>query len=90
MSEITHVSAHQVWDSRGRPTIEVEVTLASGAIGRSIAPSGASTGSREALERWHARLDECGFAVAHGLNLAAAASSPKPQDAEPAGAAALS
>ena len=45
---------------------------------------------REALERWHARLDECGFSVAHGLNLAAAASSPKPQDAEPAGAAALS
>lgn len=45
---------------------------------------------REALERWHARLDECGFAVAHGLNLAAAASSPNHQDAGPAGAAALS
>lgn len=51
MSEITRVSAHQVWDSRGRPTIEVEVELASGALGRSIAPSGASTGSREALDR---------------------------------------
>lgn len=39
---------------------------------------------REALERWHARLDECGFTLATGLNPAAAASSPNPQDAEPA------
>ena len=51
MSEITRLHARQVWDSRGRPTIEVEVTLASGATGRAIAPSGASTGSREALDR---------------------------------------
>jgi enolase len=40
-----------VWDSRGRPTVEVEVTLASGASGRAIAPSGASTGRREALDK---------------------------------------
>ena len=47
---IRAVKGRQVWDSRGRPTIEVEVTLASGAIGRAIAPSGASTGKREALD----------------------------------------
>lgn len=51
MSEIVQVQGRQVWDSRGRPTIEVEVHLASGATGRAIAPSGASTGSREALDR---------------------------------------
>ncbi len=51
MTEIVSTKARQVWDSRGRPTIEVEVHLASGAAGRAIAPSGASTGSREALDR---------------------------------------
>lgn len=51
MTEIVSTKARQVWDSRGRPTIEVEVHLASGANGRAIAPSGASTGSREALDR---------------------------------------
>lgn len=51
MTEIVSTKARQVWDSRGRPTIEVEVHLASGAMGRAIAPSGASTGSREALDR---------------------------------------
>lgn len=51
MPNISSVHGRQVWDSRGRPTVEVEVRLESGAIGRSIAPSGASTGSREALDR---------------------------------------
>jgi len=51
MSGIKTLLGRQVWDSRGRPTVEVEVTLASGARGRAIAPSGASTGSREALDR---------------------------------------
>lgn len=51
MSAIREFVGRQVWDSRGRPTVEVEVRLASGAVGRSIAPSGASTGSREALDR---------------------------------------
>ena len=51
MSEaIAHISARRVWDSRGRPTIEVEVRLASGATGRAIAPAGASRGSREAID----------------------------------------
>jgi len=47
---ITAVKARQVWDSRGRPTIEAEVHLSGGARGRAIAPSGASTGRREALD----------------------------------------
>ena len=47
---ITRLKARQVWDSRGRPTVEAEVALEGGASGRAIAPSGASTGRREALD----------------------------------------
>lgn len=47
---IRSVSARRVWDSRGLPTVEAEVTTESGARGRGIAPSGASTGRREAIE----------------------------------------
>jgi len=47
---ITRVHGRRVWDSRGRPTVEAEVTLAGGAIGRAIAPAGASRGSREAVD----------------------------------------
>jgi enolase len=50
MSEITQVHARQVLDSRGNPTVEVEVRLASAASGRAIVPSGASTGEFEAVE----------------------------------------
>ncbi|MEF9968077.1 MAG: phosphopyruvate hydratase, partial [Longicatena sp.] len=50
MSLITNVHALEVLDSRGNPTIEVEVETASGFKGRAIVPSGASTGEREALE----------------------------------------
>ena len=50
MSEIVSVTALEVLDSRGNPTVEAEVVLASGARGLACAPSGASTGSREALE----------------------------------------
>lgn len=49
-TEIIDVYAREVLDSRGNPTVEVEVTLGCGAIGRAIVPSGASTGEREALE----------------------------------------
>ena len=42
--------ARRVWDSRGRPTVEAEVTLAGGARGRAIAPAGASRGAREAAD----------------------------------------
>src|SRR5512134_4028614 len=50
MSAIVDVHARQILDSRGNPTVEVEVTLESGAKGRAAVPSGASTGTREALE----------------------------------------
>jgi enolase len=50
MSPITRVHARQVLDSRGNPTVEVEVALESGAAGRAAVPSGASTGVHEALE----------------------------------------
>src|SRR4029079_11625395 len=50
MSSIEHILAREVLDSRGNPTVEVEVFLASGAKGRAIVPSGASTGMFEAVE----------------------------------------
>lgn len=50
MSEIIDVYAREVLDSRGNPTVEADVVLESGAMGRAIVPSGASTGEREALE----------------------------------------
>ena len=50
MSEIANIHAREILDSRGNPTIEAEVTSELGAIGRAAVPSGASTGSREALE----------------------------------------
>ncbi len=48
--KITKVHGREILDSRGNPTVEVDVTLASGAVGRAAVPSGASTGEREALE----------------------------------------
>jgi enolase len=50
MSKIKSVYAREVIDSRGNPTVEVEVTTESGSFGRAIVPSGASTGEREAME----------------------------------------
>ncbi len=50
MSEIRTVHAREILDSRGNPTVEVEVWLDSGAFGRAMVPSGASTGAREAVE----------------------------------------
>ena len=50
MSAIELVYAREVLDSRGNPTVEVEVVLESGALGRAIVPSGASTGAFEAVE----------------------------------------
>lgn len=47
---ISALRGRRVWDSRGRPTVEAEVELACGAVGRGIAPAGASTGSGEALD----------------------------------------
>ncbi len=50
MGFVREVKAREILDSRGNPTVEVEVTLDSGIVGRAAVPSGASTGSREALE----------------------------------------
>src|SRR5437763_11443678 len=50
MSTIEQVRARQILDSRGNPTVEVDVRLSSGPLGRAAVPSGASTGTREALE----------------------------------------
>jgi len=50
MTAIAHVHARQLLDSRGNPTLEVDVRLASGAFGRAAVPSGASTGEHEAVE----------------------------------------
>ena len=50
MSTIEHVKAREILDSRGNPTVEVEVTLSEGTMGRAAVPSGASTGTHEALE----------------------------------------
>jgi enolase len=49
-TRIVGVHARRVWDSRGRPTVEAELRLQGGAVGRAIAPAGASTGSGEAIE----------------------------------------
>src|SRR5690349_3784022 len=50
MTKITHIHAREILDSRGNPTLEAEVTLADGSAGRAAVPSGASTGSKEAVE----------------------------------------
>ena len=50
MTQITQIHAREILDSRGNPTLEAEVTLADGSFGRAAVPSGASTGSREAVE----------------------------------------
>ena len=51
MSSIIDIQAREILDSRGNPTIEVDVTLEDGTMGRAAVPSGASTGAHEAVER---------------------------------------
>ena len=50
MSKIVDIKAREVLDSRGNPTVEADVILASGVVGSAMVPSGASTGEREAIE----------------------------------------
>ena len=50
MSDFDFIHARQILDSRGMPTLEVDVTLADGSFGRAAVPSGASTGAHEAVE----------------------------------------
>ena len=65
MSTIEAVHARQILDSRGNPTVEVDLRLVSGVRGRAAVPSGASTGTREALELRDGGLD----GLADGLRL---------------------
>jgi enolase len=50
MSRIVDIRGREIIDSRGNPTVEADVVLESGVVGRAAVPSGASTGSREAVE----------------------------------------
>ncbi len=69
MSEpvIQSVHGRRIWDSRGRPTIEAEVRLSDGAVGRGIAPAGASRGSREAVDKRDGGARFGGFDVRNAL-----------------------
>ena len=51
MSKIKSITARQIFDSRGNPTVEVDVITENGSFGRAAVPSGASTGEHEAVER---------------------------------------
>jgi enolase len=64
---ITSVHGRRVWDSRGRPTVEVEIATASGATGRAIAPAGASRGSNEAIDLRDGDLAFGGLGVARAV-----------------------
>jgi enolase len=64
---IQTLSGRRVWDSRGRPTIEAEVALSDGAVGRAIAPAGASRGSREAVDKRDGGARLGGFDVQDAL-----------------------
>lgn len=77
MSQITDVYAREILDSRGNPTLEVEVFLDSGAMGRAAVPSGASTGEREALE-----LRDCDKARYQGKGVLKAVANVNDQIAE--------
>ncbi|MFP4245442.1 MAG: phosphopyruvate hydratase [Ectothiorhodospira sp.] len=63
MTDIVDIQAREVLDSRGNPTVEADVQLVSGATGRAAVPSGASTGSREALELRDGGARYCGKGV---------------------------
>jgi enolase len=66
-TRIAHVHGRRIWDSRGRPTVEAEVRLEGGAIGRAIAPAGASTGSGEAVDLRDGGKRVGGYGVARAV-----------------------
>jgi enolase len=67
MTQITNVHARQIFDSRGNPTVEVDLELKSGAVGRAAVPSGASTGEHEAVELRDGGTAYGGKAVLHAV-----------------------
>ncbi|MBM3572038.1 MAG: phosphopyruvate hydratase, partial [Alphaproteobacteria bacterium] len=66
-SSIVQVLGRRIWDSRGRPTVEAEIHLASGAIGRAMAPAGASTGTGEAVDLRDGGARHGGLDVRHAV-----------------------
>ncbi len=66
-TRIQHTRARRIWDSRGRPTVEVEVELEGGATGRGMAPAGASRGSREAIDLRDGGNALGGYGVGHAV-----------------------
>ncbi len=73
---IQSLVARRIWDSRGRPTVEAEIRLSDGAIGRGIAPAGASRGSREAIDKRDGGQRFGGFDVQDALRGIAAEIAP--------------
>jgi len=67
-TNITRIAGRRVWDSRGRPTVEAEITLAGGATGRAIAPAGASRGMLEAIDLRDGGEDLGGLGVETALD----------------------
>ncbi len=67
-TRISSVRGRRVWDSRGRPTVEVDVTLKGGAFGRAIAPAGASMGSGEAVDLRDGGAKLGGYDVGRAVN----------------------
>ena len=67
-TKIKNIKGRRVWDSRGRPTIEAEIGLEGGGIGRAIAPAGASTGSGEAVDKRDGGDHLGGYDVMHGVS----------------------
>ena len=67
-TNITRIAGRRVWDSRGRPTVEAEITLAGGATGRAIAPAGASRGMHEAIDLRDGGEDLGGLGVETALD----------------------
>ena len=68
LTNIDRVTARRVWDSRGRPTVEADVILQNGNIGRAIAPAGASTGSGEAIDLRDGGTKLAGFDVTTAID----------------------
>jgi enolase len=66
-TEIVYLHGRRVWDSRGRPTVEAELMLSGGSVGRAIAPAGASTGSAEAVDLRDGGETFAGFDVARAV-----------------------
>ncbi len=67
-THIRKLHARRIWDSRGRPTVEVDVILDDGTLGRGIAPAGASTGTHEAVELRDGGTEQGGYGVSTAID----------------------